>query len=180
MTVPDEAVVVELEPDKSQPRYVVFCSRFSGNPVGIPGHCFVVWTESLPVKDLNEVESYGFFPTKYTDQFISFFKGVPSTLVSEPVSPNPEALSFNVVAFVSPDLFTRSKSRLKKWKETDFKLGSTDCIGFAEDIASTIGLKTPGRTFDYPQDYINKLRELNQSDLRLDNEEVFLSNQAQF
>lgn len=81
--------------------YIAFCSRFSENPVGFPGHGFVLWSQQWPpAPELHLCETAGYYPRKALDQIVALVTPVPAVFVKEPRCPDPECVEYTLVAAV--------------------------------------------------------------------------------
>lgn len=142
-----------------RPYYVAICAGLASNIHGFPGHGYVVWSES-PSLTFSECDSRGFVPAKCSDQIPSLFHSVPGLLVSNASDGNMRNLDA-VVAIVDKQTFLRSKQTSRSWNSDSFKVGSSDCVAYANSIAESVGLRLPDTSFKYPQDYIAQLKKLN-------------------
>lgn len=142
-----------------KPYYVALCSGLASNPHGFPGHCFVVWSDKYPV-DFENAESRGFVPRHYYDQIPSLFKTVPGALVDRAACGNMRMFDALIVV-VDRERFDRSIHVRNSFEQKDFRVGTSDCVAFTDDIANSLGLRRPNGVYQYPQDYIRELKELN-------------------
>ncbi|MBX3073782.1 hypothetical protein KF728_04210 [Candidatus Obscuribacterales bacterium] len=142
-----------------RPYYVAICASLASNIHGFPGHGYVVWGESLPLK-FSDCDSRGFVPAKFTDQIPSLFHSVPGLLVQNASDGNLRNLDA-VVVIVDRKTFLKSKQISGLWNSDNFKVGSSDCVAYANSIAASVGLRLPDTSFKYPQDYIGQLKQLN-------------------
>ena len=140
------------------PRYVVFCAALANNQLGFPGHAYVVWTADKNC-DFKRADSIGFVP-RYADVIVpSLYKFVPGILVS--ASRDNWRNLDKLTVIVDPTTFEKSRKLCDNWNQSDFQTGVRDCCAFTKLIAKDIGLKTPGKSYIYPQDYISRLKLLN-------------------
>ncbi len=151
--------IVDMCSDSSSSRYVILCCGLASNSHGYPGHCYIAWADSIPVK-LDRVETRGYVPKYAHDQIPSLFRDVPGILVDNASQGNLRNLDA-VVAIVDQDKFDQTKEASLKWKESRFRVGQSDCVAYADEIAGLLGLKTPDRRYKYPQNYIAELKRLN-------------------
>lgn len=145
-----------------RPYYVAICAGLASNIHGFPGHGYVVWSESLPM-NFSKCESRGFVPAKFGDQIPSLFRTVPGLLVSNATDGNLRNFD-SVVVIVDKTTYDQSKQISRGWKADNFKVGSSDCVAYANSIALKLGLIVPKTSFKYPQDYIAQLKRLNRSE----------------
>jgi hypothetical protein len=66
-----------------------------------------------------------------------------------------------LTVIVDPTTFERSRQLCNHWNQSNFQTGVRDCCAFTKLIAKDIGLKTPDKSYIYPQDYISELKLLN-------------------
>lgn len=142
-----------------RPFYVAICAGLASNVHGFPGHGYVVWSESLPL-NLSKCESRGFVPAHFADQIPSLYRTVPGLLVPNATDGNLRNFDA-VVVVVDKAAYDKSKITSRSWKSDIFKVGSSDCVAYANSIARGVGLLTPKTSFKYPQDYIKQLKALN-------------------
>lgn len=142
--------------------FVAFCSRFSENPIGFPGHGFVLWSKQWPpARELVQCDTSGFYPCRAADQFAALFTPVNGAFVKEPRCPDPECVEYALVVAVDKDVYERSHKVREQWRTARFKVFESDCVNFVDAVAATIGLERPARATLFPQDYVVRLRELN-------------------
>ncbi len=169
------SLIVDRRADKSrEPRYVAVCAALAANQHGFPGHAYAVWSESLPI-DLNHAKSVGYVPSRGCDQIKSLWCTVPGMLVERAADDNRRNLNA-VIVIVDQNTYENSFQKCKSFSSGNFKVGSSDCVAFADSIASDIGLKTPDPHFRYPQDYIEQLKSLNKTTELPADCEIFVNN----
>ncbi len=151
--------IVDLHGDSISTHYVVLCSGLASNSHGYPGHCYIAWSDSIPIK-LDKVQTCGYVPKYAHDQIPSLFCDVPGIMVDNASRGNLRNLDA-VVAIVDQDKFEKTKTLSLKWKQRRFRVGQSDCVAFTDEIATCLGLKTPDRRYKYPQNYIAELKKLN-------------------
>jgi len=142
-----------------KPYYVSFCSSLAANPIGYPGHSFVVWSETSP-SDLTNAESYGFAPSYIGDQIPSLFKVVPGAINRTDTQGNMRNLD-RLTIVVNQNQFEKTRALRQNWRGDTFRAGVRDCVAFSRDIALSLGLKVPTASYIYPQDYLHELKKLN-------------------
>jgi hypothetical protein len=173
----EPSLIVDMRADKSgAPRYVAVCAALAANQHGFPGHAYAVWSESLPI-DLNLAQSIGYVPSRGCDQIPSLWRVVPGMLVERAADDNQRNLNA-VIAIVDQNTYENSFQKCKSFNSGSFKVGSSDCVAFANSIATDIGLKTSNPRFRYPQDYIEQLKSLNKTTTLPDELtcEIFINN----
>jgi len=158
-------VVVDRRASPSDKAYYVsICAALADNPVGFPGHCYVVWAPEL-TEDFNSAQSAGYVPSHRLDQLPSLWTHVPGLVAKNCVRGNMRNL--NVVTVVV-DRAQYEKTRLicDDWKTDRFQAGVRDCVAFSNAIASELQLTTPATAYKYPQDYVRELKNLNDNDMK--------------
>lgn len=146
----------------SQSKYFLsFCSRMSNNPIGFPGHGFVIWSNSIPTDNLAQYKTAGFFPYYQSDQPTAIFTEVRGVLVKEPVSKQLTSLDMGLCVQVDQRTFSESLRVRNSWVDRRFKVGTSDCVSFLNEIAKTAKLNTPDCNYVFPQDYVRALKVRN-------------------
>lgn len=155
----ESAQTIDLRKSPADKPYCVsFCSSLADNPVGFPGHAYVVWSPSLTVNLCSDL-SLGYMPRYFNDQIPSLFVPVKGALI-ERVKGNLRNLNRLSVIVSEKEYFT-SLRLAHRWKTDDFKVGSHDCAAFSRYVASLLNLKTESSDYVYPQDYLSRLKRLN-------------------
>lgn len=140
------------------PRSVTFCAALADNPIGFPGHAYVVWSKGRIVR-LDKDFSLGFMPRYFNDQPKSLIAEVPG-IVLKNVKGNTRNLDMLTV-IVSDFDFHRSLELAITWQYDSFRAGKRDCVAFTSYVAQSLGLKYHAPSFIYPQDFIHDLKTLN-------------------
>jgi hypothetical protein len=144
--------------DLRRSRHVIFCAALANNTHGFPGHAYVAWTADQNC-DLKRADSIGFVP-RYADVIVpSLYKSVPGLLM--PGAHDNYRNLDKLTVIVDPATFERSRKLCNNWNQSNFQTGVRDCCAFTKLIAKDIGLKTPDKSYIYPQDYISELKLLN-------------------
>lgn len=141
------------------PGYVIFCAALANNPHGFPGHAYVVWAADQD-DDLLCGDSMGFAPHSTEVILPSLYKPVAGILDGKAAQDNCRNLDKLIVAVDRPT-FERSRKLCNNWNQAHFQTGVRDCCTFTTLIAKEIGLKTPDKSYIFPQDYIRQLKVLN-------------------
>lgn len=144
---------------RDRPYYVAICAALASNLHGFPGHAYVIWSESLPL-NLRDCDARGFVPANVGDQIPSLWRKVPGALVPNASDGNKRNFDA-IVVIVDKATYDKSKMASQNWNAKVFKVGSRDCVAFATDISKSIGLTIPKSNFNYPQDFIAKLKLMN-------------------
>jgi hypothetical protein len=148
-----------------RPYYIAICAGLASNIHGFPGHSYVVWSESLPMK-FDECESRGFVPANFSDQIPSLFRSVQGILVSNATDGNLRNFD-SLVVVVDKATYDRSIGIDRVCTSNSFKVGSRDCVAYANSVAKHLGLQVPANArFKYPQDYIAELKSLNGTNVK--------------
>jgi hypothetical protein len=155
-------VVIDRRPSNNAVRYCVsLCASLADNPLGFPGHCYVVWSIDPPA-DVLTAESAAFLPVKYLDQVPSLWTYVPGKVIDNAAKGNTDHLDMLSV-FVSSDVYAKTQQLRNQWRTGKFRAGVRDCVAFTNAVASETGIPTPVISNMFPQDYIKKLKSLNSS-----------------
>lgn len=145
---------VDMRRSESDIPYVIqFRASLASNPHGFPGHAYIVWSNGT---------SAGYVPRYATDQLPSLFHPVRGTLQLNGIRDNSRNLSSLTVLLSKPD-FDRAAQLARHWNTNSFQVGKRDCVRFVSEIASTIGLRCPDPSYQFPQDYVERLKQLNTS-----------------
>jgi hypothetical protein len=157
---PDQ--VVDLRKQSFQDAcYITFCAGLADNPIGFPGHAYVVWSKT-PNADALKAESVGFITQSYNDQFISPVVSVPGMLHYDAAQYNQRNLE-SLTVIVDPQTYQKTLLAREKWNNTPFKAIERDCLSFSTYIAQTAGLIIPEHRRLYPQDQLRQLKTLNKA-----------------
>ena len=158
--MPDQTV--DMRTQLNQPAgYITFCAGLADNPIGFPGHAYVVWSE-LPKVDPLQAQSVGYISKLYNDQFISPFIAVPGMLHFDAARYNQRNLE-QLTAIVDQNTYQKTLQARNEWKTEEFKALDRDCLSFCTYIAKAAGLNVPAHRCLYPQDQIKQLKELNKT-----------------
>lgn len=150
------ARVIDLRKLKSdRPKCVTLCASLASNPVGFPGHAYVIWSPTEKIDIENDL-SMGFMPCYFKDQIPSLFKDVPGAVL-ENVKGNTRNLD-QLTIIVSESDYEQSKLLAKEFSGSKFKTGERDCVSFVNFVAGRLGLKTSYHGFIFPQDYLKQLK----------------------
>lgn len=151
---------IDLRVNKQErPYYLMFCASLADNPLGFPGHCYVVWT-ARPDQNLLTADSAAFMPAKYLDQVPSLWTHVRGIVYSKAAVGNMKNLD-RLIIIVDSGRFQRAHNLALAWSPEQFQAGVRDCVSFTDYIARGIGLKTPACSYTYPQDYVRELKSMN-------------------
>lgn len=159
----DSPLCLDLRESPKQKAYKVsLCASLADNPLGFPGHAYVLFSES---EKINPEKDYalGYMPQKYWDQITSLFAQVPGVLL-ENVRGNSRNLD-RITVLVSEKSFLELKRRARNWQSGSFQAGKHDCVSFASFVSTELGLKTPASTYIFPQDFLRELKDLNKGRL---------------
>jgi hypothetical protein len=137
---------------------VSFCASLADNPLGFPGHAYVVWSPSMKV-DIGRDLSLAFMPRNYQDQIPSLFRTVKG-VVMDHTKGNFRNLS-RLTVIVSEADYLRSMQKASAWNADSFKAGNRDCAAFVQYVAAQLPLKTGSSTYLFPQEYLSRLKQIN-------------------
>lgn len=154
------ARTVDLRSSKdAAARYVMICASLADNPHGFPGHCYVVLNDTDDDNVLHGT-SISYTPARYWDQIPSLVGNVKGVLGEHAALGNTRNLD-RVIAIVDVETYNRALLDRASWSMETFRAGERDCVSFADQIARTIGLRTPDHHNKFPQDYVRELKTLN-------------------
>jgi hypothetical protein len=154
--------VVDLRRRPSQSAcYITFCAGLADNPLGFPGHAYVVWSNKSNADPL-KTESVGYITQSYNDQFISPVMSVPGMLHYDAALYNQGNLE-TLTAIVDGETYKKTLAAREKWNTSEFKALQHDCLSFTTYIAKSAGLSIPEHRCFYPQDQLRQLKALNKS-----------------
>ncbi|HEY9713231.1 MAG TPA: hypothetical protein V6C72_07160 [Chroococcales cyanobacterium] len=152
--------VIDMRADKNADAYsLTFCAELAANYLGFPGHAFVVCTPALGA-NLPPGDSVGFVPRYRRDQIRSLFAPVPGFLTHDG-NVNADGNPDQLVVLVDREAYMRALALADSWDPSIFKVGEKDCVAMVDTMARSIGLKTPGRQYVFPQEYVHQLKRLN-------------------
>jgi hypothetical protein len=157
---PDKVVDLRKQPSQSA-CYITFCAGLADNPLGFPGHAYVVWREKA-IADPIQTESVGFITKSYNDQFISPLVPVPGMLHYDAALYNQRNLE-SLTVIVDPQTYKKTLLARRQWNTTEFKAVQRDCLSFTTYIAQSAGLVIPEHRCLYPQDQVRQLKALNKT-----------------
>jgi hypothetical protein len=159
---PDQVVDLRTLPSQGA-CYITFCAGLADNPLGFPGHAYVVWGKRSRSDQLQS-ESVGFITRCYNDQFISPLVPVPGMLHYNAALHNQRNLE-SLTVIVSPQTYQATLLAREKWNTKEFRAIERDCLSFTTYIAHTAGLVIPEHRCLYPQDQLKELKACNKSRL---------------
>jgi hypothetical protein len=85
--------------------------------------------------------TFGFYPKDGVDMQTVLGSDVPGDIVAESMeSTNYQRISGRLIVQVNKEDYESAQARIAAWKTNDYNLYATNCISFAKDVASTIGL----------------------------------------
>ena len=158
---PSQAKLIDLRKSPAdQVRYLTFCAGLADNPVGFPGHAYVVWSPTSQVDVMNDF-SLSFIPTYFRDQVPSLVSYVPGVVLKNLKGNNRNLDQLSVMVSESDYEETKKLGILFGSSGASFKTGERDCVAFVDLLARKIGMKTPGHNGLFPQDYVRILKEMN-------------------
>jgi hypothetical protein len=157
---PAPAALIDLRKSPVEEPYCVsFCASLADNPLGFPGHTYIVWSPSLAI-NLEKDHSLGFMPKHEKDQIRSLFAPVEGTVLDH-VSGNLRNLD-RLTVIVSKDDYLKSLLIASTWTQDGFCVGKRDCAAFVHHVASALHLRTQNPSYLFPQEYLCQLKRLNQ------------------
>lgn len=140
-------------------RFITFYATTDGRV----GHAFVSFVKEDPVQMRTTTEdgTWGLYPTNSISGGASFLIGEVPGKIKKDISTRRDV---GMTIEVGKQEYEEALSIRDKWQNTNYELTQKDCISFIEEIAKTLDhkLNIPYRDFfDFPNDYILKLKELN-------------------
>jgi hypothetical protein len=85
--------------------------------------------------------TFGFYPKDGVDMQTLLGSDVPGDIVAESMkSTNYQRISGRLIVQVNKEDYESAQARIATWKTNDYNLYARNCISFAKDVASTIGL----------------------------------------
>ncbi len=105
------------------------------------GHAFIVWGREDAGAKMSSQMSYGFYPRDGVDVQTVLGSDVPGDVLRESLeSTNHQRLSGRLIIQVNKEDYDNSQARIALWRTNEYNLYARNCISFAKDVASTIGL----------------------------------------
>jgi hypothetical protein len=154
-------IVIDRRACQSEkPYYVTFCAGLASNPIGFPGHAYIVWSPEM-LKDLSSGESAGYVPSSPLDQVPSLWTHVTGEISKHCTAGNMRNLNMLTVV-VNRNDYEKTLLTCDTWKTDNFQAGVRDCVAFSNEIASELSLRRPSTSYIFPQDYVRELKRLNQ------------------
>lgn len=127
--------------DKSGRYFIVIAARRPDLP-SPSGHAFIVWGREDSSAQMSSQVKFGFYPKEGVDMQTVLGSDVPGDIVAESLeSTNYQRISGRLIVQVNKEDYENAQSRIAVWKTSDYNLYSKNCISFAKDVASTIGLR---------------------------------------
>lgn len=110
-------------------------------------------------------ESFGFYPAE-GGKWLVLWKvpGVVAEEIAEGSKPN---IKKNLVLILNQDEYEKSRKVLGDWQiqvpntGKQYNLLINNCVKFVDDVAESLGLKTPTSNFTEPDDYIDAVISFN-------------------
>lgn len=157
-----EIIHVDLRSNKSGPKYsVAFAAEKSRTPEEL-GHAFVVWYKEDANANASISNAAGFYPQ--TDHAKKDFSLVLQTSKGKVYDDAQSRRDIQLIVTVSEEKYKDSLKVLERWKDSKKRYGIllNDCVSFAQEVATSIGLNAPTRAFNpYPFDYLRALTDKN-------------------
>ncbi len=158
-------IAVDLRLEKTRnndvnDRCFMICAGLANNPHGYPGHCYIVWDRCAPDR-LEYAESDGFVPGRLVDLVPSLYSDIGGVMADHAVIGNMRNFDYIAVRLDQKSYEKARAIREHFVMAPTFHTGVRDCVAYVDEIAKTVGLRTPQRTFVYPLDYMVRLKALN-------------------
>jgi hypothetical protein len=128
------------------------------------GHSYVILGTVMATGEMRETVVAGFMPKTADDDYWAQF-GMPVAglvgVVRSDFLRRPSDVRFRIAITKAQYYRALETSRSLQSTWSTYSLLTQNCNNFAGDIASSLGLRTPMITVQYPVDYIAELRTLN-------------------
>lgn len=130
-------------------------------------HAFLRIQGTVDGHPINEV--FGFFPETKLGMLQSVFFSVPGAIFDNADSPGGRGSehwnsSYPAVSVTIPDSsYHELRDYMNAWKadEAGYQLSARNCVNFADDVATFLGLNTPLVPYFLPNNYMKQLEDLN-------------------
>lgn len=158
----DKATVKKIDRRNasSENRYfLVFCARGGS----LTGHAFVVVGKEDAQAQRSTQDAFGLYPKSG----VGVLGTVPGEIVNEATKGSLAKVTDRLIVEVSVGHHERTEKIRRKWVDKgEYRLVLEDCVSFVEEIAKSIGLRTPSRLGPdgkglMPQAFIRNLIKLN-------------------
>ena len=156
---------ISRNPDLNlSPKYlVVFIARDSPHEDGgkkFPGHAYVVWATVHDNMSEN-FEAKGFYPPDSQEDFRKIELDQEGALMDEyrASAPGPNLDVSRLEVLVTKQMFDYSKQAIKDWdqKDIEYRFFVNNCVGFAAEVARSLGLNAPSGTYTTPRSFLDDL-----------------------
>jgi hypothetical protein len=150
--------------------YIAFISRQTTEVS--TGHAYVAWGVEDEEQLMSVGDAFGFNPAedvggRSKEGFWKALIGVDGVIEDEQSIFAPSDVNNHFLVRVNKDAYDSSRIILQDWiaesfnGELEFELFIKNCITFTNEVAEHIGLKTSVEYFQYPEEYLNELINLN-------------------
>ncbi len=137
--------------DSSGSRYYVAIVARGGSPTG---HAFVVWGKEDARRRISIQQAWGFYPKSGS----GFFGSVPGVMRNEAFNPRSTLITDRVIIEVNRETFEQTLSIVDKWRTTDYRLFSRNCISFIREVAQGTNTLIPAwNRLDFPATHVQKI-----------------------
>src|SRR5581483_11498979 len=94
------------------------------NPLGFPGHCYVMWTLSDPPPgpEFQKQEAVGYLTTRYWDQIPALWTRVPGGTVDNAAEGNSRYVD-RLSVLVNKADYDRTRAACASWRKGYFEVG---------------------------------------------------------
>ncbi len=137
---------------------------FYGTNEGTVGHAFVSFVREDNNLQQTVVDGiWGLYPASRTKGGASYLIGEVPGEIKDDFLTRPDV---GLTVEVTPQEYKNALDIKNKWSNANYRLTEKDCLSFVIEVATSLSHKIsiPGRClFDFPSDYIIKLKELNEN-----------------
>lgn len=150
----------------AQHSLVFYARPPSWRPFSLGGHAFVSWVTEDSLHLFSE-KTYGFYPIRPCTMMNMWFK-TPGHLVPGFERNMAENLSTKAQSLaVTAAVFKETEQVALGWKKTYFHLFTRNCLDMMDEVAESIGLRTPKTRLLFvlpksPVKYLRQLKTMNQ------------------
>lgn len=169
----------EITPNN--PAYQITFASYPADENSMTGHMFVIWQKELP-NGLLPIGSFGFYPAQ--DPSIrgkGVVYGLREGVVLPEIEEEMKLINKTATFRIDNQQFQKTLGVKDKWasQPPNYSLLLTNCIAFAKDVGTSIGLLMPDRSpmnatpDSYMQSFLNELEQAKIQTIDNQNIEVF-------
>lgn len=130
-----------FRPSDSDGSYFIVVAARKPDLPSPSGHAFIVWGREDASAQMSSQASFGFYPKDGVDMQTVLGSDVPGDVLRESLeSTNHQRISGRLIVQVNKEYYENAQAHIAAWRTNDYNLYARNCISFAKDVASTIGL----------------------------------------